>query len=803
MKSLTKIILIGLIPLHAVGQSADQALEKQLDDELYDLTLEELLDEDISSISKRSESLFEAPLSATVITRQQIRNSGAITITDALRLAPGVIVRQQTNGYDEVFIRGGEDQLGSSFSTYFVNSTTLVMIDSRPVYNYLQGGTFWETLPVGLQDIERIEIVRGAMAALYNPNAVSGVINIITRKPKNYTTFTRANARYGTQQTIIGNATIGHKWNRKFDVSLSANFQQRNRFQAEYYQYKGNEFVNDVNELSFVFGEPVTDGKAKFPNPSRALERLGVNAFINYAPTDKLDFSLSAGYQQSAAQRVFYENIITSFSYAESGTSYLDFHTYFHNLRAQVSYIEGTQEPALATFGLKYDMQATDVFVEYDFIFGGKESAGSEYKNFGVFAADFLPANHSISLRPGVNYRRAVYDDTDYFPEGNGFINNRGVLETLAWSVKFDYDIDQKFRLTSAFRMDENNFPQNKRFLSNITSVKYHVTDNHILRASFSRAYRGVQIFDTYSNFVVRSQYEADHPIFSENLYPVTVDQLVAGGAPPDLAEGVAPQLWNDAYFEFTYEGNRDLDLLKSDVWEVGYRARFNNQFTVDVEYFSSTNTDYVYPVITSETLTTDSVGTLDLVIIPPLTVNDARTVSANVNSNIPLEVKQQGITLSLNYVADRFQIRPYVTWQQTVKNNFTEQVDDVFDPEVALSNDVEHRGTPTWFGGAYINWEPLEGLTINASPYFFTASEIAHDFSNLSPRFRSNDITDNSGRAEIPARFAVNTHVRYALNRYLSVSVSARNLGNQAREFYFTDLIQPQLIGGVHFNMQ
>src|SRR5580693_5240503 len=160
----------------------------------------------IYSVSKSTESTFDAPLSSSVVTREEIRKAGCTTIMEALRLVPGVIVREQTNGNYTVDIRG-LDNLPPNLGVYFMaNSTTLVMIDERPVYNYLQGGTFWETLPVDLNDVERIEVVRGPAAAMYGPNAESGVINIITASAKKKGVYVVANGQYGNYNTGIANA---------------------------------------------------------------------------------------------------------------------------------------------------------------------------------------------------------------------------------------------------------------------------------------------------------------------------------------------------------------------------------------------------------------------------------------------------------------------------------------------------------------------------------------------------------------------------------------------------------------------
>src|SRR6187549_864011 len=153
------------------------------DVDLYTLSLEELMNVPIVSASKKSETLFDAPLSSYTITRADIDKAGSTSVMEALRLAPGVIVREQTNGVYDIHIRGLDNILRYSEDFTKSNLSTLVMIDNRPVFNHNLGGTFWEALPVDLNDVERIEIVRGPSAPLFGPNAVTGVINIITKRP--------------------------------------------------------------------------------------------------------------------------------------------------------------------------------------------------------------------------------------------------------------------------------------------------------------------------------------------------------------------------------------------------------------------------------------------------------------------------------------------------------------------------------------------------------------------------------------------------------------------------------------------
>src|SRR5690606_3233980 len=120
------MVAVGFMPVAGQERSVDDLSE----DELFDLSLEDLMDIQVVSASKKEESLFDAPLSATVISRGEIEKSGATSIMEALRLAPGVIVREQNNGSYDIHIRGLDNVPPYTYFSASTSVTTLVMIDS-------------------------------------------------------------------------------------------------------------------------------------------------------------------------------------------------------------------------------------------------------------------------------------------------------------------------------------------------------------------------------------------------------------------------------------------------------------------------------------------------------------------------------------------------------------------------------------------------------------------------------------------------------------------------------------------------
>ncbi|HEY1751394.1 MAG TPA: TonB-dependent receptor [Caulobacteraceae bacterium] len=147
-------------------------------DDLQGLSISELANLPVSSATKTSEALSDAPAALYVITHDEIVRSGAATIPEMLRLAPNLFVAQTSAHSWVITARGFAGNLADQA---FANKL-LVLIDGRTVYNPLFSGVDWDSQDVLPDDIDRIEVISGPGATLWGANAVSGVINIITRK---------------------------------------------------------------------------------------------------------------------------------------------------------------------------------------------------------------------------------------------------------------------------------------------------------------------------------------------------------------------------------------------------------------------------------------------------------------------------------------------------------------------------------------------------------------------------------------------------------------------------------------------
>src|SRR5882724_2902639 len=163
-----KTVVCLLLAALANGGQADQAPEGHL----KRLSLEQLGNIEVTTASKEPVKVLRTPAAIYVITQEEIRRSGVTSIPEALRLAPGVTVSRINSSTWAVGVRGFGTELSRS---------VLVLIDGRSVYTPLFAGVYWDIQDTMLEDVDRIEVIRGPGGTIWGANAVNGVINIITK----------------------------------------------------------------------------------------------------------------------------------------------------------------------------------------------------------------------------------------------------------------------------------------------------------------------------------------------------------------------------------------------------------------------------------------------------------------------------------------------------------------------------------------------------------------------------------------------------------------------------------------------
>jgi iron complex outermembrane receptor protein len=194
--------------------------QQQTRKNLAQASLEDLLNIQVTSVSKKEQKLSQTPAAVFVITQEDIRRSGATNIPDLLRLVPGLDVAQINANTWAISARG--------FNLQFANKL-LVLVDGRAVYTPLFGGVYWDAEDVPLEDIEQIEVIRGPGGTVWGANAVNGVINIITKSAAE-TQGGLITAGGGTQAEGFGTVQYGGKIKEDSSYRVFAKYLNNNHF---------------------------------------------------------------------------------------------------------------------------------------------------------------------------------------------------------------------------------------------------------------------------------------------------------------------------------------------------------------------------------------------------------------------------------------------------------------------------------------------------------------------------------------------------------------------------------------------
>jgi iron complex outermembrane receptor protein len=397
-----------------------------------------------------------------------------------------------------------------------------------------------------------------------------------------------------------------------------------------------------------------------------------------------------------------------------------------------VSFLTGSQAPQNGLAASKWDFNATDIVLDYNI---------TQVKN--------------LVITPGFSYRRQAYDDRKYVNEAirEGFFNAKVFSQTISATLRADYRLfHEKLRLLAAARMDKFNYPS-KLYWSWEFAATYKITDKHILRIVESRANQCPLILNNYYNLSIA-------------FYN------------PVLGAGTV-QLF----------GNKDLQLLTTDMLEIGYRGKLRDDLEVDLEVFGSTTKNFVNMVFWQYDTT-------------PTTKNFFYRFE-----NIPLVAKQFGATVSLTYISPHVQLRPFFTVQYTSLANYSRYSvspsapTTIISPNASVNNynsglgtETKHVATPALYGGVYCNFTIFKNLNVNLNPYFMTASK----------QLEAANLTYNDGRhgvESIPPKFIMNVVASYTFINRLTLFMNFKNVfSDKTREFYRGDIPGFKVSGGINF---
>lgn len=574
-------------------------------DELFAL----IMNKSVSSASKNEESSFSSPLSSTVITRDELRTYGISTIEEAFRLIPGMIVSEKTNGVYDVQMRGLNNVPDNNMLLYTENANTLLMIDGRPAFASSMGAINFDVLHIGIEDINRIEVVRGACSALYGANAVQGIINIITENSLNSKSVVSGDVQFGNQGTTIANVALRKKVNDKFGFGITANVQYRERPTDKIFLIpssnlylstdekvvpnprrtvskqevgalmqqgylldvsKGGYYtVDEIDRIKQLYpssdstyqilgaSERESPSAQMFENPGLARHSEGYNAYLNFAPTPDIAINLSAGFQRSMVNTTPVGDDVYSFNGRQSKTWYTTLNADIKGLKLQANICQGPQNFAIGAPGFKVATTTFNASAEYDIHLGDLLiRPGLAYMY--TYYEDYSPVYNNQDNPAADNYAWH-YEDPGYrYDESKshlyGFFNYDATMSSIAPSLRLDYKLGD-LRLIGAIRSDKTNIPD-KWNPSWQIAANYSINEENFIRVVYGRANRGPIMVNTNMNYIW---------IRTEAMLPTKI----------------------------SFQKDKEADLVKIDNVELGYRWRPVQNLLLDVEGFFSKSQNF------------------------------------------------------------------------------------------------------------------------------------------------------------------------------------------------------------------
>lgn len=771
MKKITKILLFFWFIAASFFEMTGQQ------NKIYsEMTLDELLNIDVAvTASKQPEDLFDTPLSTTIISKEEISKSGVTSIPEALRLAQGVIVREITPGNYDIHLRGYDDITKNVYLTLPYNTTTLVMIDNRIVYSYFTGGTLWEALPIDLNDVEQIEIVRGAASALYGANAVTGVINIITSHANKKGMNVNVNGTVGTNNAKNTSVNIGYNWNDKTKLSFSSNFTERYRFNTDYFNFKEDSYT-DFDNLTLIV-KPVKDEATgelwtfdKFKNELNiqndedlSLRRMGGNIFFNHNFSELTEVQFSVGAQKSQSQKAGFLNLTTALSQIESKSYYVDTKIKHKNLIGQFNINSGKHSSNYEFNSYKF----TDIDVNLEY-----------FKQYG-----------NVSFRPGIAYKYLTYNSPLTYLEplnlntfDASFKDDARTSSSYSAYILTEWKPTSKLRFIGAFRMDK--FDMSKNYLTNYeVAATYRINKNNMIRSAVSRANKSPFFFDSYLNTNMLMNYNYVDEISNSNIIvPISLN----------------------------ISGQEDLKYPTVTNHEIGWRTKINPNLNLDVELFYSNVNNFVNPNVYRENEIVQHINNLGEV-DGYVSIKDDDEV---LFENYDLSAYQYGAGFTLTYKpTDKINAKLYGTYQKTkiagrldISNEITNIQIGELTPENTVAVVVSSRGNPTqWgdnktpslFGGFNVNYKHNNNWNFGTDAYFYTKQTyVNYDYYSLLESDEGKSNIDN--KMIIKTNMVLNAKASYRLSDKTTSYATFKNILGNHYEYGFVDQIGSQLLIGL-----
>ncbi len=492
-------------------------------DNLMSMDLDELTSQNVTvtTAAKKEQPLNDVPAAIYVITNEQIRRSGVRSIAEALALAPGVQVTKLSEFNWQVSLRGLNETLFNKL---------LVMVDGRSVFSPLMSGTFWHTIDTILDDIDRIEILRGSAGTMWGGNATNGVINIIT-KNSNETLGQFFEIAHGQYNYKEADYRYGFQLNDFTTARLSVK-----GVQSDYYSFNDDEWNNYNIDLRTDYVED--------------------NVFLTWQ---------MGGYHTKSEHFNWYRyDILEQPRYPQ------------YPMSSVIGYLTGLKDYSRGFYS-NLHLGKTVNDIQYEALFWvdsnsrTEPTANGEYDtlNADVLSINQLNDQNELTFGAGIRYTKIKVPtrEDDFYSNMAPYqrTSDQGTQREQIYNVFSQLETQLTDKLTSSIGVKVEHFTRNDTTeLQPQLRLHYKVTDDHQLWTGIGRAVVTPSAVDSSTDLYMLSSFKT--PILGCNnsdpkcIYPKLV----------------------------LTSGNSDMDNESVVTWDAGYRGVLTEEFALDVTVFFS-----------------------------------------------------------------------------------------------------------------------------------------------------------------------------------------------------------------------
>jgi outer membrane cobalamin receptor len=621
----TLLLLTGFIfcTIGSVAISQTDSTAAVVEEDFFELSMEDLLNMDVTSVSKKAEKLQDVASSIYVLTSADIMNSGATNLHEALRSVPGYWGVQTQYGHANAELRSSPSFKG--------NGSVLYLLDGTPIQEVMTSSFSFRNFDIPLSEIDRIEVIRGSGGTVYGANSATGVVNIFTKNPDKYDgVHVEATAASPTFESATLRA--GGKINEKLSISAYAKYRSFKGF-GTLDQFKGDSVrvAKASSTMANVVGDSVTIAN-RFQDDFESSKMYSGGVKLAYKLNDKSKLSFNTHMNMSRQNEyTLYDTDSILLPLLVPGAEY----------SGRSVLIDARRSRVVGNLRFDHDFNEnhslfvrTSTNIENDFVkaFGGYHLSNSIYD---LEIQDNLSLGKHNDLSIGANYRLVNFDIKDITDDvGVGYIDPKTTESLNGFFIQDKVKVlDGKLNFTLGLKAETYSLVNDNYYLSPMAKVSFMPVENLTIWGGFTQSYTTPGYNTTNIDFLLvkalspeavtllatgyarQGVYDAVYgPTYAgaigagasevqataaataaaDGFVASPAGQASIAAAAPAVEQGLASGLPNSIG---VINGSATVP-TKYQTLEIGFRSNIENKLSVESNFFHTTVTDEIIPAI-------------------------------------------------------------------------------------------------------------------------------------------------------------------------------------------------------------